>query len=120
MLSWESATMPPTCPIRQSFGNGFGQLASTTKLGDEVPAGAREGQRVAPSWPTAPVSRSAAAAALSAVGGVSCGGRPQAAIDARTTAPTKRTGDMASPEPHRRRQCGPFRAYWLLRGCWLL
>ncbi len=34
--------MPPTWPIRQSFGSGFGQLASTTKLGAVAPAGARE------------------------------------------------------------------------------
>src|SRR5262245_10733206 len=116
--------MPPTWPIRQSLGSGFGQPASTTKLGADVPAGAREAQRVSPRVATAPASRSAAAAALSAAAGV-CGGPPQATMPILDTsaaaAARKRAGDMANP-PHRieTSQCGPLVAHWLLRGCWLL
>src|SRR5882724_2166260 len=34
-----SAVMPPTCPMIQLFGSGFGQVASTAKVGTS-PAGA--------------------------------------------------------------------------------
>src|SRR5262245_29607725 len=92
--------MPPTWPIRQSLGSGFGQLASTTKLGADVPAGAREAHRVSPRVTTAPASRSASAAALSAAAGA-CGGPPQATMptlaNSAAEAIRKRVGDMAYP-----------------------
>src|SRR5262245_9356225 len=94
--------MPPTWPIRQYLGSGFGQLASTTKLGADVPAGAREAQRVSPRVTTAPASLSAAAAALSAAAGA-CGWPPQATMPMLDTSAAaairKRACDMAYPTP---------------------
>src|SRR5687768_8914518 len=102
MLSCESTAIPPTWPIRQSFGNGFGQLVSTTKLGADVPAGALDAQRVAPSFSIAPASRSAPAAAPSVLASASSGGPAQPALSmadpSTTTVPTKRAFDMASPQ----------------------
>src|SRR6188508_2091820 len=106
--------MPPTWPIRHSLGSGFGQLASTTKLGADVPAGAREVHRVSPRVTTAPASRSASAAALSVAAGA-CGGPPQETMPMLDTsaaaAVIKRASDMVYPRSNDI-ACGPLAAHW--------
>src|SRR6187549_2767899 len=66
MLSCESTVRPPTSPIIQLFGRGFGQPASTMKLGAVAPAaglGAVFSARRSATWALA-----SASAALPAAG----------------------------------------------------
>src|SRR5579862_4051897 len=46
-LSWASTHTPPTCPVVQLFGKGFGQEASTSNLGAAPCARASGAQKTA-------------------------------------------------------------------------